>query len=88
MSSDLSEYQEAEVRGLSARGISEDTCRLFGVRVGEFKGKKVHFYPYYRDNQVVACKVRGADKSFNFIGDASKPPLFGQNLWAKGRRSL
>jgi len=88
VSSDLSEYQEAEVRGLSARGISEDTCRLFGVRVGEFKGKKVHFYPYYRDNQVVACKVRGADKSFNFIGDASKPPLFGQNLWAKGKKVI
>ncbi len=88
MSSELIEYQEAEVRGLSARGISEETCRLFGVRVGKFKGKTAHFYPYYQDNQVIACKVRGADKAFNFIGDAKSPPLFGQNLWAKGKKVI
>lgn len=81
-------YSEADVRGLSARKISEETCRLFGVRVGQYKDKTVHFYPYYQDNQIVACKVRGADKSFAFLGDAQKPPLFGMNLWSKGKKII
>jgi twinkle protein len=81
-------YAEADVRGLSARKISEETCRLFGVRVGQYKGKTAHFYPYYQDNQIVACKVRGADKAFSFIGDAKSPPLFGMNLWSKGKKII
>ena len=88
MSIELTEYQEADVRGLTARGISEETCRLFGVRVGKHKGSTAHFYPYYQDNQAVACKVRGPDKAFAFIGEASKPPLFGQNLWSKGKKVI
>ena len=85
MSKDLTEYLEADVQALSARGISEETCRLFGVRVGTHKGKKAHFYPYYENNQVVGCKVRGPDKAFSWIGE-SAPSLFGQNLWAKGKK--
>lgn len=81
-------YAEADTRGLTARKISEETCRLFGVRVGKYKGNTVHFYPYYQDNQVIACKVRGADKTFSFIGEASKPPLFGMNLWSKGKKII
>lgn len=85
MSSNLKEYQEAEVRPLIARKISEDTCHKFGVRVGSYKGSTSHFYPYYKDGKVVACKVRGKNKEFAFIGDANKPPLFGQNLWSSGK---
>lgn len=81
-------YSEAEVRGLPARGISEATCQKFGVRVGKYKGHTVHFYPYYRDNQIIACKLRGADKTFSFIGDAKHPPLFGMNLWSKGKKII
>lgn len=86
--SSIQGYSEADTRGLSARKISEETCRLFGVRVGQYRDKTVHFYPYYQDNQVVACKLRGADKSFAFIGDGSKPPLFGMNLWSKGKKII
>jgi len=86
MSADLAEYQEAQVQGLPARQISEETCRHFGVRVGEFNGNKAHFYPYFVDGQVVACKVRGPDKKFNFIGNAKHPPLFGQNIYSSGKK--
>lgn len=86
MSSDLKDYLEATVDPLTARQITEETCRLYGVRVGTYKGRKAHFYPYYKDNQVTACKVRDKDKNFSFIGDSSNPPLFGQNLWAKGKK--
>lgn len=86
MAANLDEYSSAAVKPLSARKISEETCRFFGVRVGKFKGDTAHFYPYYKDQQVIACKVRGAEKQFNFIGDAKNPPLFGQNLWNTGKK--
>jgi twinkle protein len=88
VSESLTEYMNAEVRGIPPRGITEETCRQFGVRIGQYKGKGAHLYPYMKDGQVVACKVRGPDKTFSFIGDAAKPPLFGQSLWAKGKKMV
>lgn len=87
VAANLDEYIEAEVRGLPARQISEETCRLFGVRIGKLRdGSTVHLYPYYKDNQVVACKARGVDKDFKFLGDPKHPPMFGQNLWQGGKK--
>jgi len=78
-------YGEAEVVSLPARGITEDTCRRYGYRVGEYEGRKVHFAPYYRDGSVVACKVRDKDKNFKIIGDGHKLPLFGQHLFTSSK---
>ncbi|MDN8037440.1 toprim domain-containing protein [Burkholderia vietnamiensis] len=87
MAANLDEYTEADVRGLPARQISEETCRLFGVRVGKLRsGDPVHMYPYYRDNQVVAFKARGQSKEFKFIGETKHPTMFGQNLWNGGKK--
>lgn len=82
---DLQPYREAEVTPLLARGIEEGTCQKFGVRVGKYKGKTVHFYPYYKDNTLIACKIRDKDKNFQVIGEGGKLPFFGQNLWANGK---
>jgi twinkle protein len=82
---DLQPYKEAEVTPLLARGIEEGTCQKFGVRVGSLKGKKVHFYPYYKDNTLIACKVRDKDKNFQVIGEGGKLPFFGQNLWGPAK---
>jgi twinkle protein len=68
--------------------ISEETCRQFGVRIGQYAGKKAHMYPYIKDGEVVACKVRGPNKEFSFLGDAKHPPMFGQNLWDKGKKII
>jgi twinkle protein len=88
VAANLDEYSNAEVQGIPARQISEETCRQFGVRIGQFAGKKAHFYPYVKDGQVVACKVRGPDKAFGWIGDAKHSPMFGQNLWDKGKKII
>lgn len=85
ISEDLIAYREAEVEALVARGIDEETCRKFGVRVGQHNGKKVHLYPYYKDNAIVACKVRDKDKNFKVIGDGGKLAFFGQHLWSPGK---
>jgi len=79
-------YAQADVKGLAARGISEETCRFFGVRVGQLGDQTVHMYPYYRDNQVVAVKTRTSGKDFKFLGDAKHPSMFGQNLWDGGKK--
>lgn len=82
---DLVAYSRAEFVPLTARGIDEETCRKFGVRVGEHNGKKVHFYPYFKDNTLIACKVRDKDKNFKVLGEGSKLPFFGQHLWSPGK---
>ena len=81
-------YKEGQVQGLTARGITEETCAKFGVRISEINGKRVHLYPYFRDNALIACKVRGKDKNFSVIGDGHKLPLFGQNLWNTGKKII
>lgn len=81
----LSCFQEAEVQGLSARQINEDTCRKYNYRLGTYDGKRVHFAPYYRDGALVACKVRDKDKNFKIIGDGHKLPLFGQHLFTSSK---
>jgi twinkle protein len=86
VSDDLAFYSNADVQGLKARGISEETCRHFGVRVGLFKGEKVHMYPYHKDGAVVAVKIRTADKEFKFLGEPKHPPMFGQQLFNKGKK--
>lgn len=85
ISDELNAYSYAEFLPLSARGITEETCRKFGVKVGEHQGKKVHFYPFYKDNTVIACKLRDKDKNFKVIGEGNKLPFFGQHLWNPGK---
>jgi twinkle protein len=82
---DLQPYREAEVTPLVVRKIDVGTCQKFGVRVGKYKGKTVQLYPYYKDNTLIACKVRDKDKNFAVIGDGSKLPFFGQHLWGSGK---
>ena len=85
ISDDFTSYREAECEPLGARGIDEETCQKFGVRVGQHQGKKVHFYPYFKDNSLIACKLRDKEKNFKVIGDGSKLPFFGQHLWSPGK---
>lgn len=81
----LSPYYEAEVHALRARSISEDTCRRYGYRVGSYKGSLHHMAPFYKDNKIVAVKLRDSEKNFKIIGEGSKLPLFGQNLQNVGK---
>lgn len=76
------ELLTGEFIALNKRGITEETCRKFGYLVGEDKnGKPVQIAPYYEGNELVAQKIRYANKDFKFIGEPKRAGLFGQQLW-------
>ena len=70
-----------EVRPLVNRKINEKTTRLYNYHTQIKDDKRVEISSYYRDGKIVAQKLRGANKSFQWRGDAHKPTLFGQHLW-------
>ena len=78
---------EGDYVELRSRGITEATCRKFGYMVCDYKGQKVQAATY-RDMQgrAVAQKIRTKDKQFSVVGDSSAMGLFGQHLWANGRK--
>lgn len=87
MSKDL--ITDGTVRPLTKRGITEETAKKFGYTIAKFKGEHVHVAPYYDDEgNLVAQKVRFADKSFVALGDFKKATLFGMNAWTKGGRKV
>lgn len=80
---------DGEVLALVKRGITEETCRHWGYRVGEFKGRKVQIATYHdHDGNAVAQKLRFPDKDFTVLGDPKKAGLYGQHLWRDGGKKL
>lgn len=77
-----------EFHALPKRRIGEETCRKFSYSISEYNGKKVQVANYRRDGEIVAQKIRFQDKSFVFLGDASKAGLYGEHLWKGGGRKL
>ena len=74
---------------LTARGISQETCRRYGYGIGQMDGQKVQVAPYHNDRgQVVAQKVRFADKKFLVTGDMGQARLFGLQLARKGGKRI
>lgn len=84
----VSDFIHGEVAALAKRGITEETCRKFGYTVGDHHGKKVQIANYRRNGEVVAQKLRYADKTFSFKGDSKHCGLFGQHLWGDGGRRI
>ena len=83
------QFLSGTVQAISGRKINEKTARLYGYLTHSTDGKKVEISNYYRDGKVVAQKLRGANKAFQWRGDSSKPQLFGQQLWKnKGGRRI
>lgn len=76
------ELLEGDVRPLTARGISLETCRRFRYLVGKDKGRTAQLATYCDANGIpVAQKVRYKDKRFRVVGDLGKAGLFGQHIW-------
>lgn len=74
---------------LTARGISEATCKKFGYQVGKDKeGKRVHIQNIRENGKLTGQKFRTKDKDFYWIGPAAKDPgITGSWLWpADGKR--
>lgn len=81
---------QGEVESLPKRKLREDTCQLWGYRVGELGDKRCHF-AYYLEPTTrvpVACKVRYPDKTFTILGDMKKAGLYGEWLWKDGGRMI
>lgn len=84
------ELIEGDYVPIRSRGLSEETCRKFGYKVGKDKnGNTVHLATY-RDKDGVPCaqKVRTKDKKFSIVGDAKAMTLFGSHLWGAGGKKL
>lgn len=81
---------DGEIKALAKRGITEETCRKFGYKVGTYSdGRHVQIAPYQTaDGEVVAQKIRFANKDFKFLGETKKAGLFGQHLWRDGGKMI
>ena len=77
-------FLTGEVAAISDRKINEKTARMYNYLTHVKDGKRVEISNYYDDGQIVAQKLRGAGKSFQWRGNSAKPQMFGQHLW-KGR---
>lgn len=88
MNKDLKFYDNATTNAISNRGISQTTCVAYGVRQDP-QGTK-HYYPYYdAEGVMVAIKTRDVPtKNFSISGEFKDATLFGQQLFAKGGRTL
>lgn len=73
---------------LKKRGITEDTCRVWGYGVGEYNGQNVQVAQYYKDGTIVAQKLRFPSKDFVTLGDFKDVGLYGQHLWRDGGKMV
>lgn len=76
-------------QALTKRGITRETCSLWGYEVGDYKGQKVQIANYRDDkNQVVFQKIRFPNKDFLAIGNSAKAGLYGMHLWRDGGKMV
>jgi twinkle protein len=81
------ELIQGHVSSLSARNINEATCRKFDYQIGEYKDRAVQIANYRNTSgEVIAQKIRDADKNFTILGKAAEMGLFGQHLWSTGKK--
>lgn len=77
-----------ESERLSNRRISSSTCSHFGYGTGhDFNGSPVHVCDVRGPTgQLLAQKIRGANKSFWTNGSLETKPLIGMHLWSGGKQ--
>jgi len=84
--------KDLPIQALPDRGISEDACKEFGVRVSFDTGTGEvdrHYYPVYKHGKITGYKERTvATKDFISRGDTKGCEFFGQHLYAGGSRKL
>lgn len=80
---------DGQIQALKKRRITEATCQKWDYRTGKMNGEPVQIANYRnRKGQVIAQKIRFADKSFKFIGDPRSATLYGQWLWRDSGRMV
>ena len=85
----LSGLISGELKALTKRGITEDTCAKFGYTVGVYNCSPVHIAPFHDDaGAVVAQHIRFPNKDFVWLGDSKRATLWGQHLWRDGGKQV
>lgn len=82
------EFVQGEVRALSKRQLTEETCRKFDYRVAKHAGMPCQVANYKSNQNVLAQKIRHVDKSFAWRGSARDCGLYAQWLWRDGGKML
>ena len=84
---DIAEYP---IRGFQERAIKKTVTEFYKVRVSYDTDGSIdaHFYPYTKNNTIVAYKERKLPKKFTTHGDFKHVELFGQSLFPAGGRKL
>jgi twinkle protein len=75
---------EVPTDGLRKRGLTAETCRRWSYEIGKTSKGASCQIANYRDpqsGQVIAQKLRTADKDFPWTGEPKKASLFGQWMW-------
>lgn len=91
---EIGEIDTYPIKCLPDRKIGKATCEYFGVRMGvdEERGEDVvlHYYPYYKNGELTAYKVRLVEnKRIWSVGDMSGVDLFGwEQAKATGAKRL
>jgi twinkle protein len=68
--------------GWKSRGLTQETCRKWGISLGEFSNKTVRCFNYKdKDGSTVGQKLRFANKEFTVRGSLKDVGLYGQHLW-------
>jgi len=78
---------------LKDRGITLDTAKFYGVKsLLDSDGNPIqHWYPYYKDNEIVSYKVRKVKtKDFRWVHlkDEPKKGFFGQQLLSNNHKKI
>jgi twinkle protein len=80
---------EIEFVQLQKRGLWQKTCEHFKYGVTTFNGRPAQVAQFTNEaGQVVAQKLRFADKSFLVLGDMKQALLFGQHLWKSSGKKV
>lgn len=71
------------IKAIKDRGITQQTCEKYNVRIGNKNNNAVVIYPIYDHGKVVKQKLRNVDDKSKQtqLGDTSCMKLFGQNLF-------
>lgn len=81
--------REIDISPLGKRGITEETCRKFGYGIADYDDDRVQVAPYYdAEGNLVAQKIRTADKAMRWMGDAATALPFGAQAWQRTGRKI
>jgi len=81
-------FIQGDCIALKSRGITAEIAKKYGYQVAEVNGQRKEIAPFFNDGIMIAQHVRGANKSFRWIGNSYKPTMWGQHLWRNGGKRV